>query len=436
MSVPTSNLYDFIHQVLEKRYNLAYFYPYGEKRIDCLKVHYDEYDIDVRGNPDHYDNLDPAIQLSKKNNIAFKIFPESIITKYELFEFCPWLVCNDQEPLDYDYYQNNNNHSEFINKHLAKGRCEYEKQHTKNLRWIYPVNFQKKWVLLHSELNSHEVEKYNDSELFECAYWWSHAFISRDWYRFAEYDNMLKPASKIKKLFLMYCRDTTGSRTYRADFLKQTKHLTQIQPSSFRENKNCPTLSAEYNYYDFNSSAFSVVLETVFDNRIHLTEKTLRPIACGHPFIIANGPGTLEYIRSYGFRTFSPWINEDYDLETDNNKRLSMLANELERLENLPNDELETVVQECLKIAEYNKQIFFSKEFYNQVVQELKTNVMSCTVNEINWKHIWEARKFKKKKNSMYYKTHKKELSDCIVKLIWHLKKGGTLENYVPPDSD
>jgi hypothetical protein len=48
------------------------------------------------------------------------------------------------------------------------------------------------------------------------------------------------------------------------------------------------------------------VAETVFDTRIHLTEKTLRPIACGHPFILAAGPGSLKYLQTYGFRTFSP----------------------------------------------------------------------------------------------------------------------------------
>ena len=427
MSIPTHNLYDFIHQVLEKKYILTYFYPYGEKKLEFLIPY-------LLREQNHLSNI--HCKLLKKSNICYKIFPESLVTAYRLHQFCPWIVCNDQEPLDYEYYENNNNHSSIIEKYLTKSRSEYEKQQTRNFRWVYPDNFQKKWIVLHSELNSQEVEKYNLSGRFACAYWWSHAVISRDWYRFAEYDKFLQPASDLKKLFLIYCQGTTGSREYRIDFLEQIKHLKQCQLKSFKGETNCPTLSAEYNYFDFNSTAFSIVLETIFDNRIHLTEKTLRPIAVGHPFIIANGPGTLNYLKSYGFKTFSPWINENYDLETDNTKRLEMIAQEIERLENLPIDQLNKVIAECLKIAKYNKKIFFSKKFFNKVINELRTNIKKCQVNEFNWQHIWELRKFRKKENPVCYKQKNKKWSKYYVKFMWHLKKGGTLEDYVPPDLD
>ena len=33
MTVPTHNLYDFVHQVTEKRFWLVYFYPWGSRGL-------------------------------------------------------------------------------------------------------------------------------------------------------------------------------------------------------------------------------------------------------------------------------------------------------------------------------------------------------------------------------------------------------------------
>ena len=400
MFVPTHNLYDFIYQVLENEFLLMYFFPFGEKDINNL--------IKFQ-----------SICVSKHNNRALNVYPDHLIDIARIHEFCPWLLCHDQEPLNFEYYQHN----------------DADHWYTKNLRRSFPGSAQKKWILLHSELNSVEVEKYNNSNLFECAYWWSHAVISLDWFRFAKFDQFLQPATKIEKLFLVYARDTTGTRNYRKKFLEYIQNIDQCQVGSFIQEIDSPTLSATYNVNDINSSAFSIVLETIFDSRIHLTEKTLKPIATGHPFLIANGSGTLEYLRTYGFKTFSPWINESYDLEPDNNKRLKMIAKEMHRLENLPKEELDTIIMQCLKIAEYNKSIFFSESFFNQVVQELKTNVKKCKINDIDWKYIWSRLKLTSGKSATY-STRKRQARICLISLIKHLKKGGTLEDHVPPNLD
>jgi hypothetical protein len=69
--------------------------------------------------------------------------------------------------------------------------------------------------------------------------------------------------------------------------------------SQIKNNNFSSTASADYDYQDFINTQVSVVLETVFDeSRIHLTEKTLRPIACGHPFLLAAGPNSAQ--KSFG----------------------------------------------------------------------------------------------------------------------------------------
>jgi hypothetical protein len=93
-----------------------------------------------------------------------------------------------------------------------------------------------------------------------------------------------------------------------------------------------------------------------------ITEKTNKPIACCKPFIAFSTPYFLEDARQLGFETFSPYINESYDLETDNQKRLNMIVDEIERITNLPADEYSILVKNCHSIAYRNQQKLLSKK--------------------------------------------------------------------------
>ena len=81
----------------------------------------------------------------------------------------------------------------------------------------------------------------------------------------------------------------------------------------------------------YDRTRYSVVVETRIDT-IFITEKILKPLAFGHPFIAWTAPGTLARLRSLGFKTFDNCIDESYDLEKDNSKRLSMIVDEIKRL--------------------------------------------------------------------------------------------------------
>ena len=93
-----------------------------------------------------------------------------------------------------------------------------------------------------------------------------------------------------------------------------------------------------------------------------ITEKTNKPIACCKPFIVFSTPYFLADVRQLGFETFSPYINESYDIETDNQKRLNMIVDEIERITNLPADEYSTLVENCHSIAVRNQQKLLSKK--------------------------------------------------------------------------
>lgn len=91
----------------------------------------------------------------------------------------------------------------------------------------------------------------------------------------------------------------------------------------------------------YDKIAFDIVAETVY-NYPHpqITEKTIRPIVSKRMFIIVGAPFTLQMLHNKGFKTFSPFINESYDLCTDPHLRMSMILDEITRLCNLPLKEI------------------------------------------------------------------------------------------------
>jgi hypothetical protein len=155
--------------------------------------------------------------------------------------------------------------------------------------------------------------------------------------------------------------------------------------------------SADYNNQDYAQTGMEIVLETLFDDsRLHLTEKALRPIACGKPFMLVATTGSLEYLRSYGFETFGDLIDESYDLETDPVARLAAVIQEITRIAAMcPADKI-ILWNQLHKIAERNKQRFFSAAWQASIVQEYVDNMNQAiiTVNQHctgkHWKKFQE----------------------------------------------
>lgn len=423
MTVPSHNLYDFVHEVTEKRYWPMYFYPWGNKDFVNLVDHFDP-----ATNRSHYSihGLDPQAIVAKK------FLPDELLSYIIIRNFQPILLCHDQEPLNFNLYADHSENMANFNREKAIENYPIENQ---NLRSRHPWSWQKKWVLLHSEKNSAELEKYESTGRYQGAFWWSHAVLARDWYRYAEHDQSLNYKTNNKKLFLIYARDCTGTRQYRETLLSMITPIeNHCQIGSVNLNAVDSSASAVYDSLDFVSTDISIVLETLFaDDRIHLTEKILRPIACGHPFIVAAGAGSLEFLKSYGFETFEPWINESYDVIQDHSKRLSAINNEMQRLAALPNDQRQLVIDNCQKIAVRNQQRFFSEDFYDQVVSELVTNVNQAHTPDSYTSNFWLAtNRWRRVNDPNYFKTESNKLMrSYFIPMIRHLRQhNGSLEQY------
>ena len=337
------------------------------------------------------------------------------------------MIAHDQEPLDHKRYNKNALETDLSAwfKSNFTGREVYFDNNTdirnylveQNLAALFDGIFIKdRHILLHSELNSSEVSFYQELG-FETVYWWSHALIALDWYRFAQHDSRLSFNDSFQLDYNIYNRSWSGSREYRlklADLLIEY-NLTQACNTSFNPidvvhyrdhtynrkeftplndleqlpiNVASSDSSAGYNTHDYNQCWIDVVLETVYDDqRWHLTEKILRPIACGKPFILASTPNSLEYLKRYGFKTYNAAWDESYDTIEDPLDRLHAIAELMQWISSRSENKKHQLIQICNNIAKFNHNRFFDKKFFGQVLNEFKNNYNIAYNKTNNTKH-------------------------------------------------
>jgi len=124
-------------------------------------------------------------------------------------------------------------------------------------------------------------------------------------------------------------------------------------------------------------SYFSLVTETLFfqdhndffpfidaGDSVFLTEKTFRPIALKHPFILASRPFSLQYLKKLGYKTFSPLIDESYDSELDDHLRLEMIWKEVLRLCDFTDDQWIKWQTNIKDILDHNYRVLMEKTDY------------------------------------------------------------------------
>ena len=87
-----------------------------------------------------------------------------------------------------------------------------------------------------------------------------------------------------------------------------------------------------------------------------ITEKTYKALISGRPFLGFASAYYLENIRNMGFKTFSPWIDESYDSEENDEQRMKMILDELKRLDSMKLSEMISLLDEMQEITEYNRQ--------------------------------------------------------------------------------
>jgi len=112
----------------------------------------------------------------------------------------------------------------------------------------------------------------------------------------------------------------------------------------------------------YRKTSFSVVCETNFytskgwEAGRFLSEKTFKPIAFKHPFILVSVPYSLSLLRELGYKTFSPFINEDYDIEVNDFSRMKKILSEIKRLSSMSDKDIKIFKENINTVVSYNYQ--------------------------------------------------------------------------------
>ena len=100
---------------------------------------------------------------------------------------------------------------------------------------------------------------------------------------------------------------------------------------------------------------FSFVTETVCaeSDLSFRTEKIAKPLAMGHPFIVASTPGFYRDLRLLGFRTFGHVIDESFDNIENAQDRMDRVT---DVVADLCNQDLDSFLSACEDVCKYNQQ--------------------------------------------------------------------------------
>jgi hypothetical protein len=175
----------------------------------------------------------------------------------------------------------------------------------------------------------------------------------------------------------------------------RTSHLAL---NSFKEFQNLVKLGKKtIDYTDLESvwgfnfenkepyldSYIHILSETNFyETGLYLSEKTWKPIGHLQPFIMVNKPGALKELHNLGFKTFAPFINEEYDTIENDSERMEFIYSEILRLNALPIEEIHNWYKSIYDILIYNRNLLF--EYSDKKDEMVNTFLITLkkTINE------------------------------------------------------
>lgn len=162
---------------------------------------------------------------------------------------------------------------------------------------------------------------------------------------------------------------------------REIKKLLPYQLDTQELNSNelwgFPTESNKKDFYlDTYVHITSETLFTIGDGKNpFFSEKTFRPIQNLQPFIFVGEPFSLLTLKSFGFKTFSPFIDEKYDTQTNHAFRMKLIEREIVKLNNMTMEELHDWYYSMTDILLYNQ---------NHLKSFAKDNPFEGVFNDIN----------------------------------------------------
>jgi hypothetical protein len=193
-------------------------------------------------------------------------------------------------------------------------------------------------------------------------HWIEHKFSMRWneslWWRALGYESY-RPNKQVRYRALMQMRQPKPSRDLILDFFQDT--LSSLLWSYMAKNKRLPLDTDDPlqgqrymhpSWYD--ETYCSVVVETFQDKILHASEKSYKPIAYYHPYMIVSVPGALDRLKEQGFATFDNIFDESYDQKVELESRLQIIQSNLRSM-----DVGTGYDQETLARIKHNHDLFF-----------------------------------------------------------------------------
>lgn len=338
-----------------------------------------------------YQIIDDIIFQSIEKDYAFLCFEDHI-------RFDPKLVsegCLPYITLQMPAYHYNNEftfHNNKWNKRLQRENVMFKKLHHYIEHSWEPVwytidkplwddcarKLQRRGInhtVIHSEHNSWDIAQLEQQGI-KTVHWFAHAYICSEFY-FNHYQKLnMVTDYKARRIQYPWLCTNRLLKQYRTDFLEMLD-LSQGCYSLLNPDPNGLTYAGPVPAHSFdvhgnhsaeikieslnpwNTSFLHIVNETVWQDKIHFTEKVFKPIVLHQPFVVLQAPGSLSYLRSYGFKTFGDWWDESYDTIENPQQRMQAIADIVNTIGAKSLDELETMRMEMASVLEHNFRHFY-----------------------------------------------------------------------------
>jgi len=114
----------------------------------------------------------------------------------------------------------------------------------------------------------------------------------------------------------------------------------------------------------YSDTYFSLVVETLVSGPKFTTEKSFKPMAFRHPYIIIGQPGILSRLKHLGFETYDNLFDESYDTILNFNLRANAVIKTIKNFIKQPYDSI------TLEKIEHNYNLFYDRELVITKIQE------------------------------------------------------------------
>jgi hypothetical protein len=153
------------------------------------------------------------------------------------------------------------------------------------------------------------------------------------------------------------CRIDINKLDYRLNLITGIENLSKeqkLQNHTQMIDVDYTSESAKAELINLTQDCFcSLVTESKFHSTMpNFSEKTLRAIIAGRPFVLLAPVGTLKLLKDLGFKTFDKFWNEDYDSIIDATERFQTVIHVVKDI--IENKEL--TLGPLMSILEHNQQ--------------------------------------------------------------------------------